>query len=222
MSFCQGLRWFSAKRRRTVSRDRLSWSVSLTIAPANSSSVQRARPSGGLEHAVATSRASSLPVSLRSAPAPPPGVRGSPRALPRRPARPVGRSSCLDNIRDISRRQRRGASAWPGGRAIGLPALAWRGANAREFLSKLDCRCWTSAVRRRSASPSTSAAMDEFNRDPSLALGHPARPCRMIGCEMEVMTREGPPTRQMPAAFPASSPPLAARYDSAISRRLWR
>src|ERR1700751_1948110 len=29
MSFCQGLRWFSAKRRRTVSRERLSWSVSL-------------------------------------------------------------------------------------------------------------------------------------------------------------------------------------------------
>src|ERR1700747_3669821 len=47
MSFCQGLRWFSAKRRRTVSRDRLSWSVSLTIAPASNSSVQRARPSGG-------------------------------------------------------------------------------------------------------------------------------------------------------------------------------
>ena len=56
-SFCQGSRWFSAKRRRTVSRDRLSWSVSLTIAPASSSSVQRARPSGGLEQAVATSRA---------------------------------------------------------------------------------------------------------------------------------------------------------------------
>ena len=44
MSFCQGLRWFSAKRRRMVSRERLSWSVSLTIAPASSSSVQRARP----------------------------------------------------------------------------------------------------------------------------------------------------------------------------------
>jgi hypothetical protein len=38
-------------------------------APASSSSVQRARPSGGLEQAVATSRASSLLVSLRSAPA---------------------------------------------------------------------------------------------------------------------------------------------------------
>src|SRR5215472_9759432 len=34
MSFCQGLRWFSAKRRRTVSRDRLSWSVSGIIASA--------------------------------------------------------------------------------------------------------------------------------------------------------------------------------------------
>src|SRR5215469_12905726 len=48
ISLCQGLRWFSAKRRRTVSRDRLLCSVSLTIAPASSSSVQRARPSGGL------------------------------------------------------------------------------------------------------------------------------------------------------------------------------
>ena len=33
--------------------DRLSCSVSLTIAPAKSSSVQRARPSGGLAQAVA-------------------------------------------------------------------------------------------------------------------------------------------------------------------------
>ena len=41
-----------------------SWSVSLIIAPASSSSVQRARPSGGLEQAVATSRASSLLVSF--------------------------------------------------------------------------------------------------------------------------------------------------------------
>src|SRR5947207_15325428 len=61
-----GLRPFSASRRRTVSPDRLSWSVSLTIAPAKSSSVQRARPSGGVAQAVATSRASSLHVSLRS------------------------------------------------------------------------------------------------------------------------------------------------------------
>jgi hypothetical protein len=68
MSLRHGLRWFSAKRRRTVSRDSSSCLVSLTIAPANSSSVQRARPSGGFEQAVATSRASSLPVSLRAAP----------------------------------------------------------------------------------------------------------------------------------------------------------
>src|SRR5215218_10274841 len=32
MSLRQGLRWFSASRRRTVSCDRLSWSVSLTIS----------------------------------------------------------------------------------------------------------------------------------------------------------------------------------------------
>src|SRR5215203_3906392 len=55
MSLRQGLRWF---RRRTVSCDRLSWSVSLTISPANSSNVQRARPAGGLAQAVATRRAS--------------------------------------------------------------------------------------------------------------------------------------------------------------------
>src|SRR5205823_7046517 len=58
----------SARRRRTVSCDRLLCSVSLTIAPAKSSNVQRAQPSGGLAQAVATSRASSLTVSLRSAP----------------------------------------------------------------------------------------------------------------------------------------------------------
>jgi hypothetical protein len=58
-----GLRWFSAKRRRTVSRDSSACSVSLTIAPANSSSVQRARPSGGFEQAVATSRAEVAPFS---------------------------------------------------------------------------------------------------------------------------------------------------------------
>src|SRR5712672_2519319 len=68
ISLRHGLRPFSANRRRTVSPDRLSWSVSLTIAPAKSSSVQRARPSGGLAQAVATNSASSLPVSLRSAP----------------------------------------------------------------------------------------------------------------------------------------------------------
>src|SRR3954467_8765681 len=55
MSLRHGLRWFSAKRRRTVSRDSSSCSVSLTIAPANSSSVQPARPWGGFEQAVATS-----------------------------------------------------------------------------------------------------------------------------------------------------------------------
>src|SRR6266568_1273473 len=66
MSLRHGLRWFSAKRRRTVLRDRSSCSVSVTIALASSSSVQRARPSGGLEQAVATSSASSLPESLRS------------------------------------------------------------------------------------------------------------------------------------------------------------
>src|SRR6516165_9086945 len=68
MSLRQGLRSFSARRRRTVSRDRLLCSVSLTSAPASRSSVQRARPFGGAAQAVATSRASSLPVSLRSAP----------------------------------------------------------------------------------------------------------------------------------------------------------
>src|SRR5262249_33285660 len=49
MSLRHGLRWFSARRRRTVSRDRLSCGVSLTSACASSSSVQRARPAGGLE-----------------------------------------------------------------------------------------------------------------------------------------------------------------------------
>ncbi len=68
MSRRQGLRSFSARRRRTVSRDSSPCSVSLTISPANSSRVQRARPVGGLEQAVATSSASSLPLSLRCAP----------------------------------------------------------------------------------------------------------------------------------------------------------
>src|SRR6266571_152062 len=68
ISLRQGLRPFSASRRRTVSSDKLWWSVSLTMASAKSSSVQRARPSGGLAQAVATNNASSLPVSLRSAP----------------------------------------------------------------------------------------------------------------------------------------------------------
>src|SRR6202158_1820585 len=47
ISLRQGLRPFSASRRRTVSPDRLSCPVSLTMASAKSSSVQRARPSGG-------------------------------------------------------------------------------------------------------------------------------------------------------------------------------
>src|SRR5438445_2621808 len=68
ISLRQSLRPFSASRRRTVSPDRLSCPVSLTMASASSSSVQRARPSGGFAQAVATSKASSLPVSLRSAP----------------------------------------------------------------------------------------------------------------------------------------------------------
>src|ERR1700675_3975439 len=68
ISLRQGLRPFSASRRRTVSPDRLSCPVSLTMASASSSSVQRARPSGGFAQAVATGKASSLPVSLRSAP----------------------------------------------------------------------------------------------------------------------------------------------------------
>src|SRR3954447_24189193 len=54
----QGLSSFSARRRRTVSRETLSCSVRRTISPASSSMVQRARPSGGREHAVATRSAS--------------------------------------------------------------------------------------------------------------------------------------------------------------------
>ena len=42
--------------------------MSRTISPARSSSVQRAPTAGGLEQAVATSSASSLPDSLRAAP----------------------------------------------------------------------------------------------------------------------------------------------------------
>ena len=58
----------SLKRPRTVSRETPSCSVSLTNSPAKRSSVHRARPCGGLEQAVATSSASSLPESLRLAP----------------------------------------------------------------------------------------------------------------------------------------------------------
>ena len=61
-----GFRSSSAKRRRTVSRDSPSCAVSLTIASARRSRVQRLR-SGGLEQAVATSKAVSLPDSLRGA-----------------------------------------------------------------------------------------------------------------------------------------------------------
>ena len=68
MSLRHGLRSFSKSLRRTVSRESSSWSVSLIISPANSSSVQRARPVGGFAQAVATKRASCLPVSLRPAP----------------------------------------------------------------------------------------------------------------------------------------------------------
>jgi len=67
MSRRHGLRSFSAKRRRTVSCDRLSCAVGLTIASASSFSVQRARPAGGLEQVVATSRAlSARELALRA------------------------------------------------------------------------------------------------------------------------------------------------------------
>src|ERR1035437_6264316 len=59
-----GLRSFSAKRRRTVSREMLSCSVGLTSSFANSSRVQRARPSGGFEQAVATSKAAKSRATL--------------------------------------------------------------------------------------------------------------------------------------------------------------
>src|SRR5258708_2479042 len=82
MSGRNGFSSFSASRRRTVSRDRPSCSVSLTIAPASNSRVQRARPAGGLEQAVATSSASSLPESFRSAPGRDSSLRAASR-LPR-------------------------------------------------------------------------------------------------------------------------------------------
>ena len=66
---CQGLTDCSPKRRRTVSRESSSCSVRCTISSAGSSSVQRARPAGGSEHATATSNVSSRPVSLRLDPA---------------------------------------------------------------------------------------------------------------------------------------------------------
>jgi hypothetical protein len=68
MSWRHGLSSFSAKRRRTVSGEMLPCTVSRTSSSANSSKVQRARPAGGREQAVSTSRASSLPDSFRRAP----------------------------------------------------------------------------------------------------------------------------------------------------------
>jgi phage-related protein len=73
ISLRHGFKSFSARSRRTVWRERLSCSVSSTSASANN--VQRARPCGGFEQAVATGRASSCPtacarlrhVALRSA-----------------------------------------------------------------------------------------------------------------------------------------------------------
>src|SRR4051795_3451885 len=76
MSRRQGLRAFSARRRRTVSRDRSSCSVRFTMLSASRVSVHRLRPSGGGEQAVATRRASSRPDSLRA----PPGRGCSPKA----------------------------------------------------------------------------------------------------------------------------------------------
>src|SRR5215472_12511563 len=67
MSCCHGFSWFSFSRRRTVSRDSPACSVRFTISPASNSRVHRARPSGGLEQAVAISSASSLPVSFPGA-----------------------------------------------------------------------------------------------------------------------------------------------------------
>src|SRR5258708_164695 len=82
MSFRHGFRSFSARRGRTVSRDSPACSVNLTISPASNSNVQRARPAGGLAQAVATSRASSLPLSLRA----PPGRGSSLSAASRLPS----------------------------------------------------------------------------------------------------------------------------------------
>jgi hypothetical protein len=68
MSLRHGLRSFSAKRRRTAFREMLPYSVSWTSSPTNSSKVQRARPSGGLEQAVATKQGFFFPgeLTLRS------------------------------------------------------------------------------------------------------------------------------------------------------------
>jgi hypothetical protein len=66
MSFCHGFNSFSARRRRTVSRDTAACSVSFTISPANKSNVHRARPAGGFEQAVATSSAGQFASSPRT------------------------------------------------------------------------------------------------------------------------------------------------------------
>lgn len=55
---------FSIKRLRTVSHDRLSCAVNLTLLSGSSSSGQRARPTDGSKQAVASSRAFSVLVEL--------------------------------------------------------------------------------------------------------------------------------------------------------------
>jgi hypothetical protein len=66
---CHGLRSFSANRRPIVWRDIRVCGVNATTASASNARVHRARPGGGVEHTVAMSNASSLPVSLRVPPA---------------------------------------------------------------------------------------------------------------------------------------------------------
>ena len=68
MSFCDSLEMVLGQAPADGSTRRPSWSVSLTIAPASSSSVQRARPSAGSNRRWRRT-CSSLLVSLRSAPA---------------------------------------------------------------------------------------------------------------------------------------------------------
>src|SRR3979490_2906667 len=67
MSLRQGLRSFSARRRRTVSRERLSCAVSLTSVSASSSSVQAARPRAPPPLQVAFDKAPFGPVDGRPA-----------------------------------------------------------------------------------------------------------------------------------------------------------
>jgi hypothetical protein len=64
------------------------------MASASSSSVQPARPAGGFAQAVATSRTSSLPVSLRSAPGRGSSLSAVPDCLPRGAAWCDARRSC--------------------------------------------------------------------------------------------------------------------------------